>query len=40
MRFLIVILGMFSALAATAEETRCGWLENPSPANMWLIDRD
>ncbi|ELB2758652.1 DUF4087 domain-containing protein [Vibrio alginolyticus] len=40
MRFLIVILGMFSALAATAEETRCGWLENPSPANMWLIDRN
>ena len=40
MRFLIVILGMFSTLAATAEETRCGWLENPSPANMWLIDRD
>ncbi|END2490665.1 DUF4087 domain-containing protein [Vibrio campbellii] len=40
MRLLIVILGMFSALAATAEETRCGWLENPSPANMWLIDRD
>ncbi|MET4163885.1 hypothetical protein ABIE61_003751 [Marinobacterium sp. MBR-111] len=40
MRFLIVILGMFSALTAIAEETRCGWLENPSPANMWLIDRD
>ncbi|ELH9641377.1 DUF4087 domain-containing protein [Vibrio alginolyticus] len=40
MRLLIVILGMFSTLAATAEETRCGWLENPSPANMWLIDRD
>ncbi|WP_010650712.1 DUF4087 domain-containing protein, partial [Vibrio campbellii] len=40
MRFLIVILGMFSVLAAAAEETRCGWLENPSPANMWLIDRD
>ena len=40
MRLLIVILGMFSALAATAEETRCRWLENPSPANMWLIDRD
>jgi hypothetical protein len=39
-RFLIVILGMFSALTAIAEETRCGWLENPSPANMWLIDRD
>ncbi|WP_091828158.1 DUF4087 domain-containing protein [Marinobacterium iners] len=40
MRFLIVILGMLSALTAIAEETRCGWLENPSPANMWLIDRD
>jgi hypothetical protein len=39
-RFLIVILGMLSALTAIAEETRCGWLENPSPANMWLIDRD
>lgn len=21
-------------------ETRCGWFWNPSPANMWLIDRD
>ncbi|MHA2710217.1 DUF4087 domain-containing protein [Vibrio owensii] len=40
MRFCIVFLGMFFALTAIAEETRCGWLENPSPANMWLIDRD
>lgn len=21
-------------------ETRCGWLENPTPANLWLTDRD
>ena len=21
-------------------ETRCGWLTNPTPANMWLQDRD
>ena len=21
-------------------ETRCGWLSNPTPANMWLMDRD
>lgn len=21
-------------------ETRCGWFSNPSPANMWLADRD
>jgi Protein of unknown function (DUF4087) len=20
-------------------ETRCGWLHNPTPANVWLIDR-
>ena len=25
-------------LTAIAEETRCGWLHNPTPANMWLID--
>ncbi len=23
-----------------ASETRCGWFENPTPANMWLNDRD
>ncbi len=21
-------------------ETRCGWFSNPTPANMWLYDRD
>jgi Protein of unknown function (DUF4087) len=21
-------------------ETRCGWLSNPTPANIWLYDRD
>lgn len=21
-------------------ERRCGWLQNPTPANYWLIDRD
>ncbi|WP_434136887.1 DUF4087 domain-containing protein [Pseudomonas luteola] len=21
-------------------EKRCGWLENPTPANLWLIDKD
>jgi hypothetical protein len=29
------------ALASTSTpETRCGWLQNPTPANYWLIDRD
>ena len=23
-----------------AEEWRCGWLVNPTPANWWLIDKD
>jgi len=21
-------------------ETRCGWLDNPTPANVWFTDRD
>jgi len=25
---------------AAKPETRCGWFENPTPANAWLIDRD
>ena len=25
---------------ATQFETRCGWLSNPTPANVWLYDRD
>ncbi len=29
-----------SCLAAPAAEMRCGWLENPTPGNWWLTDRD
>lgn len=25
---------------AAKPEIRCGWFENPTPANAWLIDRD
>jgi len=25
---------------STDFETRCGWLTNPTPANMWLVDHD
>ncbi len=29
------------AQAASAQfETRCGWFSNPTPANIWLYDRD
>ena len=33
----------FSSLHAAPQvnrQTRCGWIENPTPANWWLIDRD
>nr|WP_208450333.1 DUF4087 domain-containing protein [Burkholderia anthina] len=26
--------------AVAAPEKRCGWLENPTPANWWLVDKD
>ncbi|WP_416135279.1 DUF4087 domain-containing protein [Buttiauxella ferragutiae] len=25
---------------ALAKETRCGWLDNATPSNLWLIDKD
>ena len=25
---------------AAAAETRCGWVDNPTPGNWWLTDRD
>ena len=29
------------AAAASAQlETRCGWFSNPTPANIWLYDKD
>jgi len=27
-------------LSGQAVEKRCGWLQNPTPANWWLVDRD
>lgn len=27
-------------LSTMSAEKRCGWLENPTPANLWLIDND
>ncbi|OJF91990.1 DUF4087 domain-containing protein [Pararhizobium antarcticum] len=27
-----------SAAPALAAETRCGWLQNPTPGNWWLVD--
>lgn len=32
--------GKPDATAADQFETRCGWFSNPTPANIWLYDRD
>lgn len=29
-----------AAIGADATALRCGWFENPTPANAWLTDRD
>ena len=39
------MLAAFFALVAlgamqSPPERRCGWLQNPTPANWWLVDRD
>ncbi len=36
------LLAIALSLAPTPQgtERRCGWLQNPTPANYWLIDRD
>jgi len=36
------LLALLAAAGApqSAPQTRCGWLQNPTPANWWLRDRD
>lgn len=38
----LIAMILAAAVAPTppGPERRCGWLENPTPANYWLIDRD
>ncbi|MBT9370965.1 DUF4087 domain-containing protein [Rhizobium sp. CSW-27] len=35
-----IILASLLCGAAQAEEKRCGWVQNPTPGNFWLDDRD
>lgn len=38
-----LVVGQPRPLEASAEsqhETRCGWLVNPTPGNIWLYDKD
>ena len=38
---LLLTLALLSAPAlASAKENRCGWIQNPTPGNYWLDDRD
>ncbi|MCO5730237.1 DUF4087 domain-containing protein [Rhizobium sp. SSA_523] len=40
---LICSLGLgvgLAALPAEAAQNRCGWVQNPTPGNYWLDDRD
>lgn len=37
---LLLAVLLTAAPTPAAPERRCGWLQNPTPANYWLIDRD
>ncbi|MEJ7622979.1 MAG: DUF4087 domain-containing protein [Pyrinomonadaceae bacterium] len=37
---LSLCVAVFDAAAQQKLEQRCGWFENPTPSNAWLIDRD
>lgn len=37
--FITVVLFALS-FSSMGSELRCGWLQNPSPANQWLSDKD
>ena len=40
MRFWLILLSVLISLSTSAEEVRCGWLDNPTPANVWLVDKE
>lgn len=39
-RFLVVVLMLTGLPQAGLAETRCGWIDNPTPGNWWLTDAD
>jgi hypothetical protein len=41
MRLAALLVALAAATPpAMAQERRCGWIHNPTPANWWLVDRD
>ncbi|MEY2926006.1 MAG: hypothetical protein RL367_483 [Pseudomonadota bacterium] len=39
MRIFLPLALLVASTSANAAERRCGWLQNPTPGNWWLIDR-
>ncbi len=35
---MVTLIAFFSSSALG--ETRCGWIDNPTPGNFWLTDKD
>lgn len=40
MKYLLALALLAAAAPAEAAERRCGWIDNPTPANWWLTDRE
>lgn len=40
LRIATLLIGILTASPLLAAETRCGWLQNPTPGNWWLDDAD
>lgn len=40
LRFPLVVMLMAGLPLAGTAETRCGWLDNPTPGNWWLTDSE
>lgn len=36
----IVAVSLIAVTPTLAAETRCGWYMNPTPGNLWLMDKD
>jgi|SRR5215213_883669 len=36
----LVVASLAHGYGVSKFETRCGWFSNPTPANIWLYDRD
>ena len=39
--FLALLIALCAAIPGSRTvEKRCGWIDNPTPANWWIVDRD